>query len=557
MKLSIFSTLVDLYKLDKSGFIFLLTCILVDALSNILNLSLMYPIVSSFNSNFSSNYLFKILNVTDNDSLLKYTILVLLFSSALKLFLNTKTLYSINKYIENIRVNFTNKIATIYISKKYSDIAFLNKGTLINNWFNEVVAGTRFIRSVINSYSSLLQCIALIILGFIIDKKSMIIVIIAILMIAAFMTKKYIFSALHFSAKKVDNNSSLLNIMDEVLTNYREIKILGLEKYFKNNINLSIKELAKDSAKSQIESEKPKALNEFFLILIFSVFFYLLLLIYPNDFRIILPKLIFYFLIFYKLSNQFTQLLTSFIRSLNDISSFNSCLNVVNDKKNYDDLKSGRIIKSIKHNLFFKNLSFNHSNKEILCNFNCEIIIGKIIAFTGISGKGKSTILDLLLQIQTPSKGNIYLGKRPINSFNLSSWRNCFGFVSQDMTLFNDSVRNNFKMVDPKISDSQIFKLTKICCCFDVIKNLPHGLSTLVGSRGAKLSGGQRKRIAIARALIRKPSILILDEVTTSFEKSLEASVLSNIKIYFPSITIITVTHRLTNPELYDYIIKL
>lgn len=557
MKLRIYNSLNNLYKLNKSRLFFLFVCILVDALSNIINLSLFYPLISSLSGNFTNTFLQKLFNISDNNALLRYLIILLILSSVIKLFLNTRTVFLMSRYIEDIRILFTNRIANSYINKRYSDIAFLNKGSLINNWFNEVVGATRFIRSTINAYSSLIQCIAIIIAGLIIDKKSMLYVLIIIVFISIFISKKYIFSALHFSAKKIENNSGLVNIMDEILTNYREIKILGLGKYFSRSVNISIRELARDSANSQIQIERPKVISEFMLFLIFSVICYGSLVLNPDNFKLILPKIIFYFLIFYKLSSQFTQLLTSIIRSLNDISSFDSCVNALRNDKNIEKSSFGKNIKNIKKNIIFRNVTFHHSDRKVLNKFNCTISNGSVIAFTGVSGIGKSTILDLLLQIQIPNQGNIFLDKVPISNFSLSSWRNCFGFVSQDITLFNDSIRNNFKMVNRNISDAEIYRLTKISGCDEVIKKLPEGLSTLVGSRGAKLSGGQRKRIAIARALIRKPSFLILDEVTTSFEKSLESAVINNIKKHFPSITILIVTHRLTNPKLYDYIIKI
>ena len=139
----------------------------------------------------------------------------------------------------------------------------------------------------------------------------------------------------------------------------------------------------------------------------------------------------------------------------------------------------------------------------------------------------------------------------------LSDWRKQFGYVSQEAALFNGDILANLRLANPDASPAEIEHACRLAGAEDFIRDLPHGYATLVGDRGYSLSGGQRKRIAIARALIRKPSVLILDEATTSFEQSLEWSMLRALRAAMPDMTIIQVTHRLTMKEGADWVIAL
>ena len=133
---------------------------------------------------------------------------------------------------------------------------------------------------------------------------------------------------------------------------------------------------------------------------------------------------------------------------------------------------------------------------------------------------------------------------RNINEYDLTMWRNLFGYVSQDAALFHGTILQNIMLGCNSASTEDALKVCEISGCMDFIDELPEGLDTLVGDRGYTLSGGQRKRIAIARAIIRKPSVIIFDEATSSFEAEIERDIISRLRLENHDLTIIQTSHR-------------
>lgn len=206
------------------------------------------------------------------------------------------------------------------------------------------------------------------------------------------------------------------------------------------------------------------------------------------------------------------------------------------------DQKTPHFTKSIE----FKNVSFAYNSELVLKNVSFKIEKGKKIALVGASGSGKSTIVDLLVRFYDPSQGEITLDGTNIKEFNIKAYRNLFGIVSQEIILFNDTIRNNILIGNPKASEEEIINACKISNSYNFIMKLPDGLDTIIGERGVMLSGGERQRIAIARALVRNPEILIFDEATSSLDSESEKVVQEAINESLKDKTAIIVAHRLS-----------
>lgn len=195
----------------------------------------------------------------------------------------------------------------------------------------------------------------------------------------------------------------------------------------------------------------------------------------------------------------------------------------------------------------FKNIDFFYkTNKEILSNLNFAVKKGEIIGLIGESGSGKTTITDLLLRLFKPISGEILIDKKNINSIRLSGWRKNISYVPQDIFLLNDTIENNVKFYNDSISEKDIIEAAKIANIYDFVQELPEKFKTEVGERGVKLSGGQRQRIVLARALARKPEILILDEATSAIDAESETLIQNSINDLRGKMTIFIVAHRLS-----------
>ncbi|MDF2835618.1 MAG: multidrug transporter [Paenibacillus sp.] len=167
-------------------------------------------------------------------------------------------------------------------------------------------------------------------------------------------------------------------------------------------------------------------------------------------------------------------------------------------------------------------------------------------AIVGPSGAGKSTLIDVIMGLMTPSEGEIEIDGAALSAANLAAYRRSISYVPQDPFLFNASIRDNMTLVLQGASDEQIWEALRFASCAEFVSRLPEGLDTLIGDRGVRLSGGERQRLVLARAIIRKPSVLVLDEATSALDTDNERHIQEAIDRLKGSMTIIIVAHRLS-----------
>ncbi|MEG4082240.1 ABC transporter ATP-binding protein [Microcoleus sp. POL10_C6] len=203
--------------------------------------------------------------------------------------------------------------------------------------------------------------------------------------------------------------------------------------------------------------------------------------------------------------------------------------------------------------IYFDDVSFSYSqDRGGVKNLSLKIRQGDFAVFVGQSGAGKSTIVNLLTRFYDPDKGRILFDGIDLRDATVRSLRSQIGLVSQDVILFNCSVRENIRMGYLQATDEQVEAAAKDAEIHQFILSLPQGYDTLVGDRGGQLSGGQRQRIALARALVRNPAILILDEATSALDPATEAKILTTIEHISKERTVIFITHRIANALLAD-----
>jgi subfamily B ATP-binding cassette protein MsbA len=211
-------------------------------------------------------------------------------------------------------------------------------------------------------------------------------------------------------------------------------------------------------------------------------------------------------------------------------------------------------IKDFKKGIRFENVSFAYSpnNAPVLKDINLEIKSGKIIAIVGPSGAGKTTLADLIPRFYNPTEGSIKIDGIDIKNIELKSLRKLIGIVSQDIILFNDTVRENIAFGNQEATFDDIKKAAEMAYANEFIEKLPDGYDTVIGERGLTLSGGQRQRIAIARAILKNPPILILDEATSSLDSVSEALVQKALERLMKNRTTIVIAHRLSTVKNAD-----
>ena len=216
-------------------------------------------------------------------------------------------------------------------------------------------------------------------------------------------------------------------------------------------------------------------------------------------------------------------------------------------------------LKSFNNYIEFKNLSFEYEESEglVLSNINFKINKGEVVAIVGPSGAGKSTIADLIPRFYDPIDGEILIDQENIKKLSLVSLRKNMGIVTQDVILFNDTIKNNIAYAQPKATMESIINACKAANALEFIEEIPEGFEAIIGERGVKLSGGQKQRIAIARALLKNPPILILDEATSSLDTESEKKVQTAIEALLKDRTALIIAHRLSTVQSANKIITI
>jgi subfamily B ATP-binding cassette protein MsbA len=200
-------------------------------------------------------------------------------------------------------------------------------------------------------------------------------------------------------------------------------------------------------------------------------------------------------------------------------------------------------------NIIFENVGFTYkSNPEnkVLQNINANFAGGKMTALVGHSGSGKSTLLNMIPRIYAPTYGSIHVDKQDISKFNLSSLRSQISIVDQNTTLFDDTVFNNIKYARPEATNEEVYEASEQSMCTEFINNLENSYETMIGENGVKLSGGEKQRLSIARAFLKKSKIILLDEATSSLDSKTEEKIQKALEKLTLDKTTIVIAHRLS-----------
>ncbi len=214
-------------------------------------------------------------------------------------------------------------------------------------------------------------------------------------------------------------------------------------------------------------------------------------------------------------------------------------------------------LKKFKHEIEFRNVDFAYADTPVLKDISFTILKGKTIALIGASGVGKSTIADLIPRFYDAKKGAILLDGIDVRDYKMESLRSVMSFVTQEIFLFNDSIFNNIALSRPDATEEEVIHAAKIANAHEFIMQTENNYQTITGDRGIRFSGGQRQRLCIARAVLKNPSILILDEATSSLDTESERSVQDALSKLMKGRTTLVIAHRLSTIKAADEIIVL
>ena len=230
------------------------------------------------------------------------------------------------------------------------------------------------------------------------------------------------------------------------------------------------------------------------------------------------------------------------------LSAASRILPVIDQKNKIKNSESAKPLEIKDAGINFNNVNFSYEENEgpTLQSINLKFEGGKMTSLVGHSGSGKSTILNLIPRFYDAKSGDIIIDDQSIYGSTIESLRSEISMVSQETTLFDDTIKNNIKYGRQEATDEEVFKVAKLSYCNEFINNLPNKFDTLIGENGVRLSGGEKQRLSIARAMMKQSSIILLDEATSSLDSETESKIQDALKILTKNKTTIVIAHRLS-----------
>ena len=353
-----------------------------------------------------------------------------------------------------------------------------------------------------------------------------------------------------------ENTILIRKITAQLTDSYRSIKPLkamAREKHSHAILNSYTKQLKSVNKKDTVASQVLEMSQEIILMstVILTIYFSFKELNIPIEYSIVLV------ILYLRTMKLFGKSQKQFRTYVGNISGYRMVMQYMKATIENREQRNGIIKHDFHGNIEFKNVSFTHKEKHILNNTSATFHHKKLNTIVGLSGVGKTTIADLICGLYQPLSGEINIYGVSILDIDISYWRKQIGYVTQENSLLNTSVRDNITLGDTRFSNKDIDRALKKSHATDFINQLPQGINTNVGENGAHLSGGQRQRILIARALVHSPKLLILDEATSALDSETEKYLSEIFKSISKNITIISISHRPALVEISDHIMKL
>ena len=350
----------------------------------------------------------------------------------------------------------------------------------------------------------------------------------------------------------------LLSIMDETLGGLRIIKGFNAEKKANEKFQNENQQYTNISIKMYRKVDLASPLSEFLGITVLVAILYLGGQMVIDDNTMDGTLLIFYLVMFSQLLTPAKSFTTAYYNVQKGLASSERIDKILNAEITIKDAPDAKSITKFEKEIEYKNVSFAYREGEVgwvLNNVNLKIEKGKTIALVGQSGSGKTTLADMLPRFYDTTKGEILIDGISVKSAKMKDIRALMGIVTQESILFNDTVFNNIAFGIEGVTEQQVIEAAKIANAHEFIVQMPEGYQTNIGDRGSKMSGGQRQRMSIARAVLKNPPILILDEATSALDTESERLVQDALNKLMKNRTSVVIAHRLSTIQHADEII--
>ena len=553
-----------LTRAEKRRLLKLMVIGIVAALSDVFVVSLLYPFIALLSGDASQSEkqnLFGLFNAESNKEELMYACLALVFGYILRMIIFFIYKRGVAQLRRDIQIRFSSLVFDSYLKRNYEFYSSTNTSETIR--IISAIGGYLgvYIFGVLTLVSELTLGLGLIALVTVISPESIIpaLVVCAVLGFVAHRSTRS--KMKHAGVRANDAVSGRLRIMQEGFSGISEIKLYSKEQLFKEEF-AGYQSRAAD-AESDFEVYSGLTSPLFELVLILSLIAFTSIYVSTSeDFSLILPTLAL-------LAGAAFRVIPSFGRLINYMQNLDfgratadelrALAESAKPKSRFEDsLQTLKMSLSAESPLKLVNLCFAYQTTQVpvIKNINMQFEHGKVYCISGGSGSGKSTLVALILGLLKPTEGDVCVGNRSISE-SLQIWQKSIGYVPQTIFLRDDTIRSNITLGDSLGEPSKLKRVISHAGLETFLDNQPDGFDTKVGESGSRISGGERQRIGIARALYREPSVLVFDEATSALDQETEDQILDTIFEMRGNITIIILSHNPAVIERCDVVYSL
>ncbi len=547
----------------KNYFIFLLFFIFFGMLIETAGLGLIIPLFTIISdSNFSFNYP-RVYQFINDWSVLNFLKDTDVFNSNQSFFIVSSVVFFLifyffrvifliylswfqNSFTWKIYRDLSNFYFKNYLNQPFEKILKKNTSEIIRNLAIQLEAFNTSINSTIFFITETLIVLGILALLVYFEPIGSIIIFIFFLILSLIFYSSTKNIILKLGKERQINKEAQVKDIQQTFGNIKNVILSGKIKNIFEEYTRKVEKISTSGYKHTFIQSFPRLFLEMIAVSSLCILIIVLLLNSKNE-SSVMPILILFGAASFRVIPSFNRLLIAVGHIKYNHSTI---LNLIEEKKNF--VSANNLFDKTYHSLKFdkiislKDVSFQYEvGNQVLEKINLEINKGRMIGFVGTSGVGKSTLIDLILGFLKPSSGEIFVDNKDIHS-NINGWYKMIGYVPQQVFLKDESIKKNIALGcrDDEIDYDKVDEVIKLAQLDDFVNSLEKGYDTVVGERGARISGGQLQRIGIARALYNNPSIIIFDEATSSLDIETESEILKSIENFKKNKTILIISHR-------------
>jgi len=559
--LDIFLRLLE--KKDKLSFHYVVLLQLGGSILEAFGIALIIPILGVILGQEGSNFFFlsdinESLNISNKGSLLMFLVAAMLLFFTFKNLVLAVIYKKVYNFAFNIQYKIKSKVYSHFIKQKYQKFLEVGSSNLISTISVDLNLFTQnFIISLLIFVSEFFVLIMISILLILIEPAGFLLMTFCALIFIFFFYKFFKNKLKEFGDEKEKNEVELQKIINDSLSSFQITKIHNKEEFFINKFNIFNHKTSFLYGKFVFLQTIPRLFLELLIIILISILVFVMIK-FNYSFNEIFIKIAIFAAAAFRMMPSINRLTYTYQSILFSTATLKK-ISLINDEilatKNKDILKEQKSKKLVnfKDSLRMENISFNYGSNKILDNINLNLKKGEAIGIYGASGGGKTTLINLISGLLQPSSGKIFLDNTELEIHN-AQWQKIVGYVPQSINLLNDTIINNITFCDNHV-DHELLK--KISIESQISELIINEGNKEVGEKGLKMSGGQLQRLSIARALYKKPEILIFDEATNALDEETEKKLIETIYSFKGKITLIIISHNLENLDNCDVKYKL